>query len=258
MFIERSFVKEHGFTLVELSVVLLVVTLILTGFIHMLRLLSDRASFSETRQALEDASQSLLAYATANEGKLPCPAEPLRKDVIDDDHFGVPRDKCDEPNSRRGLIPWKILGIQGTDAWGHYIAYEMTSKFADGTGAYGLNTKGSVNGQDAASGGVKVVSTGSVVAAVWSLGPNGNLGINPSGIQQPASRTSADESANDPIGKAVTVVTRPHSSEDAAGGPFDDQVLLISRFTLYQRLQNAGICIPKEAGQSPPNPYPCP
>jgi hypothetical protein len=196
----------------------------------------------------------LLAYATANDGKLPCPAEPLRKNVSDDEHFGVPRDKCDDPKSRRGLIPWKILGLQGTDAWGHYIAYEMTSKFSEGTSAYGLSTEGTVNGQDAASGGVKVVSTGSVVAAVWSLGPNGNLAINTSGIQQPASIASADESANNPLSKAVTVVTRTHSSEDAAGGPFDDQVLWISRFTLYQKLQNAGICIPKE----PPNTYPCP
>jgi prepilin-type N-terminal cleavage/methylation domain-containing protein len=249
--------SNSGFTLLELGIVLVVVALISAGAISLLRLQTERAQFFETRSQLEEARAALISYAVASGGKLPCPSEPLRASVASDDAYGLSRPSCDTSTTRRGLIPWKDLGISGRDAWGNYLAYEMTSAFKDGPGIgsdqYGMDTNGTTKLRDGA-GGNAVVTDNSVAAAIWSHGANGNLAITAQGLQQAANASSADESANSPTATANQIVVRPHSTEDAEGGPYDDQVVWLSRFILYQRVQAAGICIPLQKSNGT---YPC-
>lgn len=249
--------QNSGFTLLELGVVLVVVALITAGAISLLRLQTERAQFIETRKLLEEARTALIAYVVASGGKLPCPAEPLRTEVATEDAYGVSRPTCDTAAMRRGLIPWKDLGIAGHDAWGNYLGYEMTPAFKEGPGTgssqYGMDTAGTVRLRDGA-GGNAVVSDNSVAAAIWSHGANGNLAITQQGVQQAANASSADESANSAMAPASVVVTRPHSTEDAEGGPYDDQVTWLSRFIVYQRVQAAGLCIPLQKSNGA---YPC-
>src|SRR5262252_4931577 len=65
--------RERGFTLIELAVVLTIMGLALGGLANTDTEQSEQRSFEETRRRLEQARDLLLAFAVVN-GRLPCPA----------------------------------------------------------------------------------------------------------------------------------------------------------------------------------------
>lgn len=62
-----------GFTLVELTIVLIIVSLLIGGLAVSLTAQIDTANIKETQRRLEQAQEALLGFAAAN-GRLPCPA----------------------------------------------------------------------------------------------------------------------------------------------------------------------------------------
>jgi len=62
-----------GFSLVELAIVLLVVTLMLSSLLYTLSAQTEQRNFEDTRRRLEQARELVLAFAIVN-GRLPCPA----------------------------------------------------------------------------------------------------------------------------------------------------------------------------------------
>ncbi len=229
--------RQFGFTLIELAVALVIITLLVGGVLLATRVQLTQRQTSETRQALEETREALLAYAAAN-GRLPCPAS-----------SGVPgrgSEDCSasapKPATLRGLVPWEELGIRAIDGWNRRLGYIVTQNLTS-TGIT-LATQGSVViSAGTATGNLSLASSGAVAAAVWSLGANGNFGTLSDGTILPGADASADEQANNTAKGTVnnTIVSRDESQNPTApGGTFDDQVIWVSRFMLFSRMMTAG------------------
>ncbi|WP_255992022.1 prepilin-type N-terminal cleavage/methylation domain-containing protein [Chitinolyticbacter albus] len=114
-----------GFSLVEMAVVLLVLGVLLAGVLGPLRAQWQAERLRETRTRLDAAESALLGYALQR-GRLPCPADPAR----------VGSGAGDEDCSREhGTLPWLLLGVPETDAWGRRWLYAVSPGFADSDGA---------------------------------------------------------------------------------------------------------------------------
>lgn len=242
--------KQHkGFSLVELAVVLIIVTLLSSGLLYSLAAQREITSINETQRLLGEARDALLGFVAAN-GRLPCPAAPGTTGVEGPLGGG----NCS--NSWNGFLPAITLGITPTnangyaiDAWGNPIGYAVTKDSnAYCTGACFTtvdNVKAAWNGgvttltpdlqvcstaTGASSGSSAACASGNslsinAVAVIYSGARNG--GISPS---------SADESANTD-GDRLFVF---HTPTPAGANEFDDLVIWISPNTIYNRLIVAG------------------
>ena len=68
-----SLKPQSGFSLVELTIVLVIVALLSGGLMFGLSGQRDQIQNKEARQQLETIREALIGYAMAN-GRLPCPA----------------------------------------------------------------------------------------------------------------------------------------------------------------------------------------
>ncbi|MCX8044738.1 MAG: putative Ig domain-containing protein [Desulfobacterota bacterium] len=62
---------NRGFTLIEIAIVLVIVGLLVGMGASMVKPLTQRAKFSETREVVQSAVQSVIGYATASGNRLP-------------------------------------------------------------------------------------------------------------------------------------------------------------------------------------------
>lgn len=229
-------VGDGGFTLIELSIVLFIVTLLLAGALTPLsQQLAERQN-SQTRQQLEAVKTALIGYALShrdadNRPYLPCPdprqamagatANDGREDRREDGGCAT----------ASGHVPWITLGLPEADAWGNRLTYAVSPAFAaarPGLAAWPepaatlrVCLAQSCAGQTQAA------------AILLSHGHNGLGAINQMGRPNlPAS--GADEQENSDADEHF--VQRPPSASDRPGGEFDDLVLALSGPYLLGRL----------------------
>jgi len=217
---------QKGFTLIEIGVVMAIVSLLLVGALSALRIQTERSRFADARTALEESKAALLAFSSANR-RLPCPADPEASAA----DFG--KESC-SPAKERGLIPWKTLGIQGTDPWGQYLSYQVVQTFT--TSGWTKSSSTSLSILDTTSAGTTAVDEGAVAFAVWSHGPNGHEAINAQGVQQ-AAATDDDERSNAPNATPAPkykVIIRAHSDN------FDDQGIWVSKYVFFKQALDSG------------------
>ena len=65
--------QQRGFTLVELAISMVILGLVLTGFALALSQQVQQRQLTDTRTALQQANDAIVAFVVAN-GRLPCPA----------------------------------------------------------------------------------------------------------------------------------------------------------------------------------------
>jgi hypothetical protein len=138
------------------------------------------------------------------------------------------------------------LGIQpvnaggyAIDGWENAIRYAVTQRDADGAGGVDFTTSGEMNKVTISalapdlrvcdnSGNCTVAAylTNNAVAVIYSTGKNGPNGV------------GADEIAN--LDADNIFYSRVPTDTAATGGVFDDQVIWISPFVLYNAMINAG------------------
>lgn len=123
---------QNGFTLTELAVVFVIISLLLATAMYTLSAQTEQRTFEETRRRLEAARELLLAFAIVN-GRLPCPA----RDGSAGDEVRIPDSpltansgKCQDSvpvedyyggivgGVTGGLLPARAIGFQITDASG--------------------------------------------------------------------------------------------------------------------------------------------
>lgn len=246
--------RQTGFSLVELSIVLVIVSLLVGGLMITLSAQRENIAVAETKLKLDEIRDALLGYVAAN-GRLPCPAAPGTTGV----EAPVGGGACARP--RDGLLPGITLGLTPTDqngyvldGWGTPIRYAVTS-YSHGafcpngcfTTANGIRTawNGSV-GTLVLAPDLQVCNTASNIqtpgpltatcapnaelatsaaVVVLSRGPNGGIAA-----------VSNDEQANDD-GDRLFV---SHLPSPAGPNEFDDLVIWISPNVLYNRLIAAG------------------
>lgn len=221
-----------GFTLTELTIVLVIVALLIGGMVVPLAAQRDLQSTSETRRQLSEIKDALIGFAAAN-GRLPCPADPtIASGSV---NAGIE----DAPNatgcttSLEGVLPWVTLGVAETDAWGRRLTYRVSNNFAlavpgGSNSAFSLATAGDITIL-ASSGGASTAS--SLPMIVVSHGKNGFRAYLPDGGRIAAS-PDADEEAN-ANGDTTFVSKTPTQS-------YDDLVEWISPNILFNRMITAG------------------
>jgi len=226
---------QHGFTLVEVAIAMLVVAIVLGGLMGPLAAQIEQRSVTQTERALEQAREALLGFAMAN-GRLPRPAT----SATDGSERAA---DCATNAECTGYLPWAALGSPRGDAWGKLFRYSVTRSFANSAGpALTLSTAG-VKRVMTRTGGAPVILADQVVAVVISHGPrNWGAGID-GGTIADGSSSNADEDANATNdGQAASPFYSRTASAvpGAAGGEFDDLVVWVPQTIVASRLVSAG------------------
>jgi type II secretory pathway pseudopilin PulG len=272
--------RARGFTLAELAIAFLVMSLILGGLIATFSAQNAARQLAETQRTLDNAREALIGFAVRF-GRLPCPAADgatgveVRRPPANASTCAV----CATADAHcEGLLPALTLGIGPTDgqgylvdAWGNRVRYAVTNWVSDAGGfdqtkcvnkeyqfcpafttanaiaSLGLTSPPApaLNSFPTMLRVCDVPACGGTVfhspAVIWSPGRNFIERMGP----PPA--FGADEVENvDAFVPAVVVadgtfVTHEPRPSDGAGGEFDDIVIWLSPSVLYSRLVSAGV-----------------
>ena len=249
--------RRRGFTLIELAIVLFVVALLLGGMLLPLSAQQDVRSYGDTQKILTEARDALLGYAMAYE-RLPCPASSTSNGLEDPVGGGA----CNHPYD--GFLPAATLGLSPVDArgyrldgWGgesvHWLRYAVSKANSNAfTTASGMKTIGmttlapdlQICSTSAGTPGMPTPTPATAdtatcpsipvntslatdaVAVIYSVGKNAATGTGPDEMHNP---------------NPITTFTPDRAFVNAAqGAAFDDQMLWLSKSTLFNRMVAAG------------------
>jgi len=232
----------RGFSLIEMAVVLFVITLLIGSVLVPLTTQVEQRQISETQKALEEIREALLGFAVAK-GYLPCPDKTTAAGA------GTANDGVEDVNAAAGTcvaaaegnLPWVTLGVNGSDVWGNRFRYRADADFAHRPPAAGtpITLASAADLQVCTTTACTTSLTSTVagdgaVAVILSLGKNGRGAINAlTGTANPAPPAGSDESQN--LGGS-TYVSHVMTSAGSAAGEFDDIVIWISKYPIYNRM----------------------
>ena len=235
--------KRHsGFTLIEMAIVLVIVTILIGGLAVPLTAQIQARRIAETRAILEEARDALFGYAMSHRTGtgalyLPCP-----------DTDGDGRENRLSPTTcteYRGEYPWVDLGTGAQDAWGNRLRYAVVSNF--------INSNSGFTATSPAPGGFTPLQTctdrtctpplvaDQVVFVLVSHGPNGWGAKNVNGTTL-APPTALDEADN--LDSDQSYVSRTPTKTDNPLGEFDDLLSWSSHAQLISRVCPTGCGAP--------------
>jgi len=214
---------SHGFTLVEMAIVLAIVAMLLGGLLPTISGQMERQRRNETRKQIEEIKDSLIGYAIIN-GTLPCPTT---QSDPSNANYGLSDAACNTSAATEGYLPWKTLGVPETDAWGSkrsspaspwtgYWRYRVDRYFSNSGMPIALNTGFSTDAlliKDNNSNNL-TSTTERPVAIVYSTGQN---------ITADGQNASFEPTAG-------------IYQNDAPNPVFDDMVIWIARPQLFNRM----------------------
>ncbi len=211
----RARPRIHGFSLAELALVLIIISLLLGGVFMPALKQVEVGRIQQTRRVLAQAEEALLNYA-ARHGGLPCPADPTLPSG--NARAGLRQDTC--TGAAQGVLPWKELGLPEQDPWGRRYTYwaSPVAQICVAPPCFTLATTPAQDVHTSTAGTVRVARD--VAAVVISHGHNGLGAYLPSGTQKPSTGASTDELANLTAETALLqqFVSKPQSTD------FDDIV----------------------------------
>ena len=266
--------KFSGFTLVEIAIVMFIMALMLGTGLTLLSAQQDQRKTEDNAARLDEAREALIGFAIAN-GRLPCPASSASNGQ---ESFctgnlsaacGAPtfipqsHGRCTNPYN--GFLPAATLDLSPTDtqgyavdAWGtpqnriRYAVYE--GRITGGTANYStftasgemqiatlsniantsplLSVCASTTVITATTCGTATTLSNKAVALIYSLSANATRG-----------GTGTDETANlnnDSVFVSHPVVYAKDLPINDPNGEFDDQVIWLSQYTLFNRMVQAG------------------
>jgi prepilin-type N-terminal cleavage/methylation domain-containing protein len=245
--------RQSGFSLVELTVVLVIVALLSSGLLLGLSAQREVASSQEAQRQLDNIKEALLAFAITN-GRLPCPAIPnlanTNANAGQEDRPNANSD-CNATLDGHGVLPWIALGLPETDPWGQRFTYFASKKFTKAltTGSQasfsletGLATAVPPDNSGTANvvtkinlllpleaGNIKTIAN-DVAVVIVSHGPNGAGAYTTDGIQNSGLTVDEIENANATL---TFVALQPSPS-------FNDQLIWIAPNQLKSRLVAVG------------------
>ncbi len=233
---------ERGFTLLELSIVLLVLSLVAGGVLAIMTQELRRSKQSELQSKMDAIQEAMIKFRRQN-NRLPCPADGAI--ALSEEKFGLEaanNGTCDgDPaanfndteNTAGGVVPIKSLGLPDDymfDPWGGRFSYvvdiRMTAPLAFTTYPVTSTTIGSITVLDGAS----ENRTTNAIAVIISHGNNGHGAFQLSGLRKSARSSNTDELMNCYCDENATATTfdntfimRPHTgSTSTSASGFDD------------------------------------
>ena len=216
-----------------MAVVLFVITLLIGSVLVPLAAQVEQRQISETEKALEEIREALLGFAVAN-GYLPCPD--TGTNGAENINAGTGFCATITASIACGKLPHATLGVANADVWGNRFTYCVNEQFARRAPAatFALTTGGTdINICTTAACGT-AISTSAVLAVV-AHGKNGFGATNSAtGLQNPAA-PHVDEQENYDNNDRF-IVWRPRTGAGATAGEFDDIVVWLPRFTLFNRM----------------------
>lgn len=226
--------KNKGFTLVEMTVVIVIIGLMLGGLLIPLSGQMDQRNYSKAQSDMSEIREALIGYGIAN-GYLPCPA--ISSSNGSEDRTGT---TCTS-NKRAGFLPWAELGLPKLDSWGHIYRYSVDPDYSNSGNKISLSEEGDITiwSRDSAGALIKLTNDPAIPAVVVSFGKNGRHGFNDDGTQlTDTSATNVDEDTNS--SGTTTFISRDYSEVTSGGGEFDDVVVWISPNVYLNRMVAAG------------------
>ena len=249
--------RQKGFSLVELSIVILIMGLLLGGLMLPLSMQRENARLRDAIDQTNKVSTAIEGFALVD-GFLPCPAIPASGGIASPTIGGC--------TTQHGFVPATTLAINGPrnndnlllDPWGSPLRYSVSSNDADADGTWDFVSVGEMRdvtmpllqpdlvvcstatGATAATcAAPNVTLTGQASVVIYSLGKDwstftsadqlenvgANLGGGPSGATYPVA------------GNAVFV---SRGKSDLGGSEYDDVVIWLSPNRLFSRLVDAG------------------
>lgn len=130
-------INQKAFSLIELSIVILIISVFMASFINLLGSINSTDKYAETKAKMERVADAIIKYRNKN-GVLPVPA---RIDLLPDDQmYGYFIENSDQQNSYApdnmqeylngkmlyGMVPFVNLGLNeedAYDAWGNRISF---------------------------------------------------------------------------------------------------------------------------------------
>jgi len=265
---------QRGFTLIELSVVMVIVAFLIGGLIYTLAAQVEQRNFEETRRRLDQARELILAFAITN-GRLPCPARSAATaspvtvpgdevltttgtvgcigDTVTDFYGGT------SGGVTLGLLPARAIGFQqvdsggfAVDAWGNRLRYAVANLITNcsGSSTYphfvnAANLK--ANGISCQPNDLLVCKSATGITSTTCGGAANQIMsqslvvaiIFSTGKNGAGAPGGIDEAAN-LNGDRIFVYHTPTSST-AANGEFDHQFAWITHGELYGRMIAAGV-----------------
>ena len=121
--------SQAGFTLVEIAIVLLVVTILLGYTVALFPVQQDLKRTRQAESQLDQIIEQLIAFAQVS-GRLPCPDTSAGAGVID----GVEDTLANDCEAFFGFLPARTLGMNGkfnaqgalVDPWGSGYGYAVS------------------------------------------------------------------------------------------------------------------------------------
>ncbi|MGK2952090.1 MAG: type II secretion system protein [Thiobacillus sp.] len=119
-------VLSRGFTLIELSIVVVIISMLLSLGLGVLNAQLVSAAHSETKKRQAIIKDALTAYLGANK-RLPCPDDPDTDGVtgVENRTGDVPTGAC---TTNIGVVPYETLGLGrdvALDGWGNFMSYSI-------------------------------------------------------------------------------------------------------------------------------------
>lgn len=243
--------NQQGFSLIELAIVLVIVTLLIGGLAVPLSAQIQARRIAEIRADMDVIKDALIGYAmshtfTHTSGAvrhyLPCPDTGAGMPGVE-----TPRNPLTgQCASVRGTLPWRTLGVKGYDALGNRYTYAVTPAFSNNQEGFVSTpsaTPGTLNVFPDASCGSPSVAAG-VPAVVVSHGPNGRGATNINGGTPLAATDLSAAERHNLIASTPTAPCDNNSFISATpSDTFDDLVIWLSAAALFNRVCPAGGCL---------------
>jgi prepilin-type N-terminal cleavage/methylation domain-containing protein len=259
---------QPGFTLAELAIVLVIISLLLGGMLAMVSAQVEQRKWNDTQSRLESARDALIGFAVANR-RLPCPATCTNPPLCTSGSLGDEAPAgglavCSA--SYAGYLPARAIGFQpidaegfALDAWGNRIRYALAATLDTSVASCNATTVPpptlphfnnaanlKANGISCKPGDLVVCSSSPATVTSTACDPNTSVTnqhtvvaiVFSTGKNGATGGTGTNEARN--LDGNALFVSRTPDPAGAAGGEFDDQVLWISVGTLYAKLIAAG------------------
>ena len=249
--------QQHGFTLIELAIVLVIIGVLVGSFLGTLGTRIDTTRRAETREDLEIIKKALLGYAYSSGGPfLPCPCEtdcdvnpdfPPPTEPGQEDRTGTSC-SADVTDGYLGYLPWGTLGLKPGDQWNTLYRYWVDPDFSNNAIASVFDLSDTGNGEirtRSSNGGTTPLVAGNVVAIIFTHGKNTYGGVSVDGVSRPAIPAGNVDEANNADTNSEFIDRIPtEAGATTPGGEIDDIVVWISDYELKARMVEARILPP--------------